>query len=458
MSLSRRAQKPTTETTPLLREDVVEEYVTIGKPEDKMDREMFWEELWTLPQDTLPVLGAQWLEYSMVAVNLISLGHLSTTALAGASLGTLTAGVTGFSMLHGLASGLETVLPAAFTSSQPQLVGLWTQRMAVVMAGSLIPIYLMWWNAEPIFTALKQDPEVARMAALYLRWISLALPAAAINIISRRYFQAQRLFYVQTRIILFVAPINALANYLLVWGPDFIRIGFAGAPIATAASYYLISIASYVHGRYLVPRTAWHPLSTKMFEDLGILVKLGVSGVAQVTSIWWAWEFAALATSYMGPSSLAAQSILGSISTLTGSHGSTLPSMDIPSSSRGGHKYYFSVRNFRYFQAQRLFYVQTRIIIFVAPFSALANYLLVWGPEPIRLGFIGAPIATVTSFYVIAIASIVHGRYLVPTTAWHPLSTKMFEDLGILVKLGLSGVAQVTSQWWAWEFAGLASS
>ncbi|KAG6883842.1 hypothetical protein C0993_003467 [Termitomyces sp. T159_Od127] len=285
-----------TESTPLLQREGNENEFTF-KIEETSRHEMFCEEFRTLPQYTLPVLGAQWLEYSMVMVNIVSIGHLSTTALAAVSLGTLTAGVTGFSMLHGLASGLDTVLPAAFTSSQPQLVGLWTQRMAVVMACALVPVSLVWYNVEPLFLVLKQDPEVSRMAAIYLRWLILTLPAAAWNIISRRYFHSQRLFYVQTNISLYVAPINVVTNYILVWGPRSVRLGFIGAPIATAISYYIISFASYFYGRYLVPRTAWYPLSIRMFNDLGILIRLGLSGVAQVTSGWWAWELAALASS-----------------------------------------------------------------------------------------------------------------------------------------------------------------
>ncbi|KAG6901581.1 hypothetical protein C0995_010251 [Termitomyces sp. Mi166 len=275
MSLSQHAR----ETTPLLRRGYNDDELIL-KTEEKLTREMFWEELRTLPRYAWPVLGAQWLEYSMIAINLISIGHLSTTALAAVSLGTMTANVTGVSVLQGLASGLDTVLPAAFTSPQPHLVGLWTQRMGIVVAfnyyaGLAQPIFVVWHNAETIFVALRQDQEVSRMAALYLRWLSL------------------------------------------VWGPEPIRLGFIGAPIATVASYHLISIASFIYGRYLVPKTAWHPLSRKMFYDLGILTSLGLSGVAQVASGWWAWECVALATSYLGPTALACQSILISASGVT---------------------------------------------------------------------------------------------------------------------------------------------
>lgn len=81
----------------------------------------------------------------------------------------------------------------------------------------------------------------------------------------------------------------------------------------------------------------------------------------------------------------------------------------------------------------------------------------VWGPEPIRLGFIGAPIATAISFNLISIMSVIYGVFFVPKTAWHPLSMRCFTSLGILVQLGLSGVGQVASEWWSWELVGCKS-
>lgn len=69
------------------------------------------------------------LEYSLVIASVVSIGHLSTTALAASTLGSMTASVTGFSIIQGFASTLDTMLPSAWTSSQPQLVGLWSQRM-----------------------------------------------------------------------------------------------------------------------------------------------------------------------------------------------------------------------------------------------------------------------------------------------------------------------------------------
>lgn len=74
--------------------------------------------------------STQLLEYSLVVVSVVSIGHISTTALAAISLGSMTASVSGYSVIQGLTSALDTVLPSAWTSNQPQLVGLWAQRMS----------------------------------------------------------------------------------------------------------------------------------------------------------------------------------------------------------------------------------------------------------------------------------------------------------------------------------------
>ncbi|OSD07821.1 MATE efflux family protein [Trametes coccinea BRFM310] len=302
-----------TENTPLLAPlvpRIEEECDAEDRVEPPNVLKMFKEEAAVLVKYTVPVFVTHLFEYSLVIASVISIGHLSTAALAASTLGSMTASVSGYSIIQGFASTLDTMLPSAWTSTQPQLVGLWSQRMAVVMAATLVPILCIWFSSESILLFLKQEPEVARLAAVYLRWAAIGLPAYAFNSISRRYFQSQGLFTVPTRIILGVAPVNAALNYLLVWGPEPFRLGFIGAPIATAISFNLISLMSVIYGIFFVPKTAWHPLTMRCFTSLGVLVQLGLSGVGQVASEWWSWELVGLAASQLGPIALATQSVL----------------------------------------------------------------------------------------------------------------------------------------------------
>ncbi|KAG1725060.1 MATE efflux family protein [Suillus paluster] len=302
-----------TENTPLLSTPIpcIAEDVKFSNERDGLDTwEIFREELVILMKYSSPVFITHVFEYSLIVASVVSIGHLSTVALAAATLGSMTASVSGYSIVQGFASTLDTLLPAAWTSSQPQLVGLWSQRMLVVTVATLMPVLMIWFNAESILLLLRQDPEVAHLAGVYLKWASLGLPAYTFNCISRRYFQSQGLFAVPTKIILAVAPINALLNYVLVWGPEPVRIGFIGAPIATAISFNLISIASVIYGIFHVEKTAWYPISRRSFTGLGLLVQLGLAGVGQTASEWWSWELIGLAASLLGPVTLATQSVL----------------------------------------------------------------------------------------------------------------------------------------------------
>lgn len=119
------------------------------------------------------------LEYSLVVVSVLSVGHISTSALAAITIGEMSVNVTGLSIIMGFASALDTVLPSAWTSERPELVGLWTQRMMLIVSLTLMPIIALWLNAEAVLLKLNQEPEVARLAAVYLRYMCIGIPGAS---------------------------------------------------------------------------------------------------------------------------------------------------------------------------------------------------------------------------------------------------------------------------------------
>ncbi|KIR57117.1 MATE family multidrug resistance protein [Cryptococcus gattii Ru294] len=273
-------------------------------------------ELPIILRSALPVFFTQAAEWSLVLASVVSIGHLGTTDLAASSLASMTASVSCFSILQGLATALDTLLPAAWTSSDPSRVGLWTQRMFIVMGFSMIPMYLLWWNISPILVVLGQakldsDPEVSHRAGIYLKWLSIGIPGYGGNVLVKKYLQAQNLMHVPTYALFVVAPLNLFMNWLLVWGPDPIRLGFPGGAFATAMSYNLAFALSSIWAVFYGPREAFHPIRFKYaFSKLGTVTSLGLAGTIMLSSEWWAWEACALAASLLGPTTLAAQSVL----------------------------------------------------------------------------------------------------------------------------------------------------
>ncbi|KIM30491.1 hypothetical protein M408DRAFT_66438 [Serendipita vermifera MAFF 305830] len=293
------------ETTPLIST----QWNDSGRDNESEGDMVWWKELKTLGAYTLPVFGTHVLEYSLSIAPVVSIGHISTDALAAVTLGTMTASVTGFSIIVGFSTALDTMLPSAWTSGTPSLVGLLTIRMTVIMAMVVVPIVALWMNAETILLTLRQEPEIAHLAGIYLKWFTLGLPAYAANAILSTAYSHSGLFTIPTRVLFIVAPTNILLNYLLVWGPPWIRLGFIGAPIATAISFNLITFCYCVYGGWFTPKDAWHPLTGDCLRELGVLFKLGIAGVAQVAAEWWSWELVALAASQIGSLELAVQSV-----------------------------------------------------------------------------------------------------------------------------------------------------
>lgn len=150
------AAAPPTERSPLLarRTSTTERNGHARLDEQAREKEWtWWDEFKTLSSYVLPVYGyvlclaridlrrspyrsrdrTHLLEYSLNIASVVSIGHISTVALAACSLGNMTASVTGFSIVQGFASALDTLLPSAWTSGNPRLVGLWLQRMLVLV-------------------------------------------------------------------------------------------------------------------------------------------------------------------------------------------------------------------------------------------------------------------------------------------------------------------------------------
>lgn len=223
----------------------------------------------------------------------------------------MTANVTGFSVITGWVSALDSLLPAAYGSPHPYNVGIWTQRMSVLITLLCIPILIIWIYTEPILLALGQAADVSALAARYLRVLTLSIPAFGAFEIIRRYLQALGLFHAPTIAVGVASVFNVPAQLLLVYGPEPIRLGFIGAPIASVMAYYLMLLFGLVQC-YLAPRDAWQGLTRKAFDPRGLLTvwNLGLSSTIAIAAEWWAWEVANLFAAFLGTQALAAQSVL----------------------------------------------------------------------------------------------------------------------------------------------------
>ncbi|VVT52011.1 uncharacterized protein SAPINGB_P003287 [Magnusiomyces paraingens] len=110
-----------------------------------------------------------------------------------------------------------------------------------------------------------------------------------------------------------------------------------------------------------------------------------------------------------------------------------------------------------YLQAQGIFHASTYVLIICAPFNLVLNYVLVWNRH-IGLGFVGAPIAVITTDYVMALMSVLYVIYVDGLQCWHGLSKDSLRNWGHMAKLGLAGVLTLETEWLAFEILTFAAA
>lgn len=226
----------------------------------------------------------------------------------------VTASITGYAVYQGLATSLDTLCAQAYGSGRPHLVGLQLQRMLYFLWLITIPIVTIWAFGEQILSHIVPEKETARLAGLYLRILIAGAPAYAAFEGGKRYLQAQGLFSANMYILLICAPLNALMNYIFVWRLGW---GFVGAPIAVAITENIMPLLLFAYVRFVDGYQCWGGFSARALRNWGPMIRLAIPGLVMVLAEFLAFEILTLSSSWLGPTTLAAQSVLGSVTGIT---------------------------------------------------------------------------------------------------------------------------------------------
>ncbi|KAI9842511.1 MAG: hypothetical protein M1837_007105 [Sclerophora amabilis] len=268
----------------------------------------------TIASYSWPMMATFLLLYSLNIASVFAVGHIGKAELAAVSLGSMTANITGYAVFQGLATSLDTLCAQAYGSGRKHLVGLHVQRMVYFLWVCTIPIGIVWLCAEEILKKIVPEPEIARLAGLYLRILLIGAPGYAAFEAGKRFVQAQGLFRITLWILLFCAPLNAFLNWLFVWRLGF---GFVGAPAAVAITETLLPICLFLYVAFIDGRQCWGGFSRRAFVNWGPMIRLAIPGLIMLLAEWLAFEILTLVSSYFSTAHLAAQSILVTLSTIT---------------------------------------------------------------------------------------------------------------------------------------------
>ncbi|XP_071352892.1 multidrug and toxin extrusion protein 1 [Trachinotus anak] len=255
-----------------------------------------------------PVIISQLMIFAVSLVSTIFCGHLGKTELAAVSLAIAVINVTGISIGYGLSSACNTLISQTFGGSNFLRVGVILQRAILILLLACFPCWAILINTEPILLAVRQEPEVARLAQMYVKIFMPALPAAFMYSLETRYLQNQGIIWPQVITGFVVNLLNALINYVVLHA---LNMGVAGSAVANTISQFSMAVILYA---YIVCRglhkATWGGWSKECLQDWGSFINLAIPGMVMICVEWWTYEIGGFLAGLISEVELGTQSIV----------------------------------------------------------------------------------------------------------------------------------------------------
>lgn len=121
----------------------------------------------------------------------------------------------------------------------------------------------------------------------------------------------------------------------------------------------------------------------------------------------------------------------------------------------GGPPYILFENGKRFLQSQGIFDACTYILIVTAPLNIFLNWFLVYY---LNFGFIGAPIATVISFWVLFISMVSYVIFIDGDECWGGFNSSALNQWWDLIQLAIPGVIMLLAESLAYEVLTLVAS
>ncbi|XP_019176932.1 PREDICTED: protein DETOXIFICATION 16-like [Ipomoea nil] len=239
-----------------------------------------------------PLIGVTFLQFCLQLISVMFVGHLGELPLSGASMATSFASVTGFSLLMGMSSALDTLCGQSYGAKQYHMLGIQMQRAMLVLLLVSIPLSVIWLNTAPILKALGQEPQIADEAGLYARFMTPSLFAYGLLQCLVRFLQTQNNVFPMMLTSGITTVLHIFSCWVLVSKSG---LGSRGAALATSVSYWLnvLLLALYVKFSDSCSKT-WTGFSREALKNMRTFVVLAVPSAVMVCLEMWSFEMMVL--------------------------------------------------------------------------------------------------------------------------------------------------------------------
>ncbi|XVF66195.1 hypothetical protein PTKIN_Ptkin10aG0016000 [Pterospermum kingtungense] len=271
------------------------------------------EELKRITDIGFPIAAMSLVGYLRNMILVVCMGRLGSLELAGGALAIGFTNISGYSVLSGLAMGMDSICSQAFGSRNMSVASLTLQRTILMLLLASLPIGLIWFNLEPLMLSINQNPDITKVASLYCRFAIPDLIANSLlhplRIFLRSKGTTWPLMWSVLVSTIFHLPITILLSFTL-------RLGVPGIAISTFITNfntlflllcYMFYTRSSTHDHVLekesilTPLTPPSPSSTALLDrkEWGVLLRLAIPSCIAVCLEWWWYELMTILAGYL---------------------------------------------------------------------------------------------------------------------------------------------------------------
>ncbi|PUZ55312.1 hypothetical protein GQ55_5G202500 [Panicum hallii var. hallii] len=246
----------------------------------------------------LPMVVVGMSQYVVQVSSNMMVGHLpGVLPLSSAAIATSLANVTGFSLLIGMASALETLCGQAYGAKQCHKLGVDTYRAVFTLLAVCIPLSLIWVFMDKILMLIGQDPLISRGAGRYMVWLIPGLFANAVIQPVTKFLQTQSLIYPLLLSSIATMAIHIPLCYVMVFRTGF---GYTGAALTIGISYWLnvAMLVGYIVFSSSCKETRTRP-TMEAFKGVDAFLRLALPSALMICLEWWSFEILILLSGFL---------------------------------------------------------------------------------------------------------------------------------------------------------------
>ncbi|XP_020574195.1 protein DETOXIFICATION 49-like [Phalaenopsis equestris] len=240
----------------------------------------------------IPTVLTYLLLYSRSMISMLFLGRLGSLPLAGGSLAIGFANITGYSVLSGLAAGMEPICAQSHGAGRPNLLVLALRRSILLLLSASIPISFLWFSMRRILLFCGQDPAIAADAHSFILFSLPDLFLLSLIHPLRIYLRSQSIILPLTAATAASASLHFPINYLLV---HYLHLGIPGVALSSVFTNLNLVILLLLYLRFSgIHRRTSAADDTFSIAGWRSLLSLSIPSCASICLEWWWYEIMVL--------------------------------------------------------------------------------------------------------------------------------------------------------------------